>query len=81
MKYLAFAIIVLACATSASAQSSSGGGSYFGGRSQIDAAKSYPSGGPYRAINISPTTRRTYSVEADYLPKHNVRKRKVSTKR
>jgi len=26
----------------------------------------YPSGGPWRPINISPTTKRTYSPEADY---------------
>jgi hypothetical protein len=71
MKYLAIAIVALACTASAAQAQTYFGGSD-GGMGRSHGAMPRP--GPYRAINISPTTGRTYTVEADYLPKHKKRK-------
>jgi len=58
----------------ATAQSGVGCSSFFG-------PVACPSrSGPYRAINISPTTGRTYSREADYLTPKAQRNRKKATR-
>ena len=64
--------IMAVATTTASAQGFFGGGSGGGGSGSFY----YPPSLPYRAINQSPTTGRTYTTEADHLTPKVQRNRK-----
>jgi hypothetical protein len=79
MKKLLLAIVLVFAASTAQAQSNVGPSGFFGpGSGPINPLASP---GPYRAINQSPVTGRTYSVEADYLTPKAVTKRQMRKRR
>jgi hypothetical protein len=76
-KLLLAGVTALLMASAAHAQRE--GGNYMGGF--FGPVPGTPRAGPYRAINQSPVTGRTYSTEADYPTPKVVTKRQMKKRR